>query len=197
MDELRYDDWHDGRRAHRADVPVLFATWLTLRFIPNNYVGVVEKLWSAKGSVPEGHILALNGEAGYQADLLRGGIHFGLWRWQYRVHLCSLVTVPQGKIGYVYARDGQPLPPNQTLGRTVNATTSRTPARSSWGKAAACLTKAGHCPNTPAIAAANSRSSRRRSYAINPALFVVITQDRGLLRCGTIACRGRRLTAVR
>src|SRR5262249_57005658 len=55
--------------------------WLTLRFIPNNCVGVVEKLWSLKGSVPEGRILALDGEAGYLADLLRGGIHFGYWRW--------------------------------------------------------------------------------------------------------------------
>ena len=30
-----------------------------------------------------------------------------------------LVTVPQGQIGYVYARDGVPLPPSQTLGRVV------------------------------------------------------------------------------
>ena len=70
-------------------------------------VGVVEKLWSPKGSVAEGRILALGGEAGYQSDLLRGGFHFGLWRWQYRIHKVALVTVPQGKIGYVYARDGQ------------------------------------------------------------------------------------------
>src|SRR5262245_54054460 len=98
---------------------LLFLAWLTLRFIPNNCVGVVEKLWSLKGSVPEGQILALDGEAGFQADLLRGGIHFALWRWQYRVHTCPLVTVPQGKIGYVYARDGQPLPPSLTLGRAI------------------------------------------------------------------------------
>src|SRR5438093_7928968 len=98
---------------------LILLAWLTLRFIPNNCVGVVEKLWSAKGSVPEGHILALDGEAGYQADLLRGGIHFGYWRWQYRVHTCPLVAVPQGKIGYIYARDGQPLPPSLTLGRAI------------------------------------------------------------------------------
>ena len=102
-----------------AALKIMFLAWLTLRFIPNHSVGVIEKLWSAKGSVPEGHILALNGEAGFQADLLRGGIHFGYWRWQYRVHLCPLVTVPQGKIGYVYARDGQPLSPSQTLGHAV------------------------------------------------------------------------------
>jgi hypothetical protein len=57
-----------------------------LRYIANNKVGVVEKLWSVKGSVPEGRIIALDGEAGFQAEVLRGGIHFGLWRWQFRIH---------------------------------------------------------------------------------------------------------------
>src|SRR5207302_10240269 len=78
------------------------------------------KLWSASGSVPEGRILALNGEAGFQAELLRGGLHFGLWRWQYRLHKVPLVTIRQGRIGYVYARDGEALPPSQTLGRIVD-----------------------------------------------------------------------------
>src|SRR5215218_7915919 len=100
-------------------VLALFLAWLGLRHIPNEMVGVVEKLWSRTGSVPEGRIIALDGEAGYEADLLRGGLHFGLWRWQYRVHKLSLVTIPQGQIGYVYARDGDPLPPSQTLARVV------------------------------------------------------------------------------
>src|SRR5688572_27223439 len=63
---------------------MLFGVWLTTRYIPNNLVGVVEKLWSSDGSVAEGCIIALNGEAGYQADLLRGGYHFKYPRWQYR-----------------------------------------------------------------------------------------------------------------
>src|SRR5262245_57898347 len=82
---------------------------LGLRYIPNNRVGIIEKLWSKGGSVPEGRIIALNGEAGYQADILRGGVHFRLWRFQFRLHKVHLVTIPQGKIGYVYARDGKPL----------------------------------------------------------------------------------------
>ena len=57
-----------------------------LHYIPNNRVGIVEKLWSGKGSTAEGHIVALNGEAGYQIDLLRGGMHIGYFRWQYRIH---------------------------------------------------------------------------------------------------------------
>ena len=90
-----------------------------LRYIANNRVGIVEKLWSMKGSVPEGQIIALDDEAGFQAEVLRGGLHFGFWRWQFRIHKMPLVSVPQGKIGYVYARDGEALPPSQTLGRIV------------------------------------------------------------------------------
>ena len=37
------------------------------------------------------------------------------------MHLVRLVTVPQGKIAYVYARDGESLAPSQTLGRVVPA----------------------------------------------------------------------------
>src|SRR5437763_4090837 len=91
-----------------------------LRYISNDRVGVVEKLWSPKGSVTEGRIIALNGEAGYQADVLRGGFHFGYWRWQFRIHKMPLVTVPQGQIGYVCARDGEPLAASQTLGRVAH-----------------------------------------------------------------------------
>src|SRR5690242_15345237 len=101
---------------------LIFLVWcgktvVGAQYIPNDRVGIVEKLWSATGSVPEGRIIALNGEAGYQSELLRGGLHFWLWPWQYRVHRMPLVTVPQGKIGYIYARDGAALSPSQTLGQ--------------------------------------------------------------------------------
>jgi uncharacterized membrane protein YqiK len=157
---------------------LLVLAWLTLRFIPNNCAGVVEKLWSFKGSVPEGRILALDGEAGFQADLLRGGIHFGYWRWQYRVHICSLVTVPQGKIGYVYARDGRPLPPSQTLG-------SITPCNNFQDARAFLVGEMDSHPNTTAGKVQLPHTGHRGRqlailregvYAINPALFVVITE---------------------
>lgn len=145
----------------------LFITWLSLRYIPNNAVAVVEKLWSATGSVPEGRIIALHGEAGFQAELLRGGMHWGLWRWQYRVHTARLVTIPQGKIGYVYARDGEPLPPAQTLARTISCNNFQD-ARTFLGDGQS---------------EGNGQRGRQRVilregvYAINPALFVVITED--------------------
>jgi len=80
-------------------------------------VAIVEKWWSKKGSLDE-QIVALNGEAGYQPELLRGGLHF-LTPLLYKVHKVSLVTIPQGKIAYIFARDGKPLEPTQTLGKIV------------------------------------------------------------------------------
>jgi uncharacterized membrane protein YqiK len=149
---------------------VLLLFWLTARIIPNQQVGVVEKLWSSRGSVPEGRIIALNGEAGYQADLLRGGVHFGLWRWQYRVHKVPLVTIPQGKIGYVYARDGDALAPSQTLARVVPCNNFQD-ARTFLGQ-----------PGEQETATRGQRGRQRAIlregvYAINPALFVVMIED--------------------
>jgi len=40
---------------------ILIALWLTIRYIPNDSVGIVEKLWSRTGSVAEGSIIALGG----------------------------------------------------------------------------------------------------------------------------------------
>lgn len=145
----------------------LLGSWLCLRYIPHTRVGVVEKLWSSTGSVGEGRIIALNGEAGYQAEVLRGGIHFGYWRWQYRVHKARLVVIPQGEMGYAYSRDGEPLEPSQTLGRCINC--------NNFQNARDFL--------TPVEGQPRGQRGRQRLllregvYAINPALFVVITNN--------------------
>ncbi|HEY2784411.1 MAG TPA: SPFH domain-containing protein [Fimbriiglobus sp.] len=160
-----------GPYAALALVALLFgllAWWATVRVIPNDKVGVVEKRWSRLGSVTDGRIVALGGEAGYQATLLRGGLHFGYWRWQYRVHVVPLVTVPQGQIGYVYARDGQPLPPSQTLGRVVEC--------GNFQDAQKFLVRTG--PEADHGQRGRQRAILREGvYAINPAVFVVMTEN--------------------
>ena len=90
-----------------------------VRYIPNNRVGIVEKRFSFRGSVKEG-LIALAGEAGFQPRVLRGGVHY-LAPLAYRVHSQPLVTIAQGKIGYVFARDGKPLSPVQALASNVTA----------------------------------------------------------------------------
>lgn len=92
--------------------------WISgFRLIPNDKVGIIEKRWSFKGSL-DSQIVALNKEAGFQPDVIRGGVHF-LTPIMYKVHIVSLITIPQGEIAYVFARDGEPLPGTQTLGRVV------------------------------------------------------------------------------
>ena len=101
-----------------ALLAVALGLWLLgLRVIPVNKVGIVEKWWSFRGSLNE-QIIALNREAGFQPEVLRGGIHFRT-PLMFRVHMAPLVTIPQGQLAYVFARDGQPLEPIQTLGRIV------------------------------------------------------------------------------
>lgn len=90
---------------------------LGLRVIRSDEVAVVEKWWSFKGSL-RNSIIALHGEAGYSPDLLRGGIHFKTCL-MYKIHRYPLITIPQGQIAYVFAKDGIPLAPQQTLGRVV------------------------------------------------------------------------------
>jgi uncharacterized membrane protein YqiK len=148
---------------------ILLCELVGLRYIPNNRVGIVEKLWSPKGSVSEGRIIALGEEAGYHVDLLRGGFHLGLWRWQYRIHKVALVTVGQGKIGYVYARDGQPLQPSQTLGRVVPSNNFQD-ARAFLGEGSEENSQLGQRGRQRAIL-------REGVYAINLSLFVIITED--------------------
>lgn len=144
----------------------LVAFWLCFRWIPNDRIGVVEKWWSLAGSVPEGRILALGSEAGYRSDVLRGGLHFGYWRWQYAIHSVPLVTIPEGRIGYVFARDGVPLPPAQTLGRVVGCNNFQD-ARAFLGGATG---GAGQRGRQRAIL-------REGVYAINPTLFTVISDN--------------------
>ena len=132
-----------------------------IRFIPNNKVGIVEMRISPKGSLDKG-VIALKGEAGFQPGLLRGGLHY-LLPIQYDVHIVPLVTIPQGKIGYVYARDGQPLPSAQVLGTNAMA--------SDFQDVAEFLQKSGQ-------RGPQRKILREGTYAIHLTQFVVITEER-------------------
>jgi uncharacterized membrane protein YqiK len=133
----------------------------TIRYIPNNRIGIAERLWSFRGSVRQG-LIALAGEAGYEPDVLRGGVHF-LPPFAYRIHKAGLVIIPQGAIGYVYARDGRPLEPSQSL--AANGPTE------SFLDVRAFLAAGGQ-------KSMQRRILREGAHAINLAQFVVLTRDR-------------------
>ncbi len=141
-------------------VLVLLSVISGIRFIPNNRIGIVEKRFGRR-SLKSGFI-ALNGEAGYQPNVLRGGLHF-LMPFQYRVLISPLVTIAQGKIGYVFARDGEPLSAMQVLASNITA--------HDFQDVTDFLTHGGQRGPQRQIL-------REGTYAINLAQFVVITEER-------------------
>jgi uncharacterized membrane protein YqiK len=132
-----------------------------VRVIPNTRIGIVEKRFSPKGSVKSGFI-ALNGEAGFQPKVLRGGIHY-LMPVQYVVHAAPLVTIPQGKIGYIFARDGKLLDSTQTLASNVEV--------SDFQDVEGFLKNGGQ-------RGPQRRVLREGTYAINLVQFIVLTDGR-------------------
>jgi uncharacterized membrane protein YqiK len=129
-----------------------------VRVIAEDQSGLVIKRFGA--SLPPGRLIALSGEAGYQARLLSPGWHFGLWRWRYKVVALPLVVVPPGEIGLVVAADGAPIPSERILGREVSC--------DHFQDAEAFLRRGGERGRQIAIITAGT-------YRINTALFEVIT----------------------
>jgi uncharacterized membrane protein YqiK len=133
------------------------------RYISNNQVGIVEKLWSTKGSIKDGFI-ALNGEAGYEPEVLRGGLHV-FFPFMYRIHKSDLVTVGQGKIAYVFARDGAALGASQVLGA------NDTDDKSDFQDVRKFLLAGGQ-------KGPQRKVLREGTYAINTTQFAIITDER-------------------
>ena len=95
---------------------------LGIVIIPEDKIGLVTKkfvLFGAHKSLPDGRIIALNGEAGFQAQTLAPGLYFWKWIWQFQVTLQPLIVVPDGQIGLLMAKDGAGLPPGRVLGTYV------------------------------------------------------------------------------
>jgi len=130
-----------------------------LVLIRERQVGIVVKRFS-HGALAPGHLVALDGEAGYQADTLAPGLHFGLWRWQYRVIKAPVVMVEQGQIAVVVAADGAAIPAERILGKVVDC--------DNFQDARRFLTNGGEKGRQLAILTAGT-------YRINTALFTVIT----------------------
>lgn len=144
-----------------ALVLLLVAVFLGLGIvvIGDSEVGIVSKKFSTK-SLPPSRIIALNGEAGYQADTLSPGWHFGYWFWQYAVEKVDIVVVPAGTIALVSAIDGAAIQTNRILAKSVLC--------DNFQDARKFLNNGGEKGRQVAILTAGS-------YRINTALFQVIT----------------------
>ncbi len=99
-------------------VLVLVIPWVSLVLIRERQVGIVVKRFSRRSLAP-GRLIAVDGEAGYQAATLAPGLHFGYWPWQYRVLKVPVIVVPQGEIALIIAADGAAIPAERILGKIV------------------------------------------------------------------------------
>lgn len=123
-------------------------------------VGIVVKKFAVSGrGLPAGRLIALNGEAGLQADTLAPGWHWGHWPWQYSVRKESVVVVPQGEIALIVAADGASNPPERILGKIVDC--------DNYQDARKFLTQGGEKGRQMGFLTAGT-------YRINTALFKVI-----------------------
>jgi regulator of protease activity HflC (stomatin/prohibitin superfamily) len=87
---------------------VLLAGYLSVHKIGPTEVGLVTKKFS-RAKLGEDNLIALGGEAGYQADLLMPGLRFKLWPL-FSVSKHPWVQVPAGEIGVVIGQVGSPIP---------------------------------------------------------------------------------------
>lgn len=134
--------------------------WIAgLIVIGEREVGIVTKKFSSR-SLPPGRLIALNGEAGLQADTLSPGWHFGYFPWQYSVRKESVVVIPQGEIGLIVANDGKAIPQDRILGKVIKC--------DDYQNAREFLTNGGEKGRQLALLTAGT-------YRINTALLEVIT----------------------
>lgn len=92
--------------------------------VPEDQIGLITKkfvLFGKDKSLPDGRIIATNGEAGFQARTLAPGLYFGFWPWQYEISLVDFTIIPQGKIGLISAKDGIVPANGAILGRNVDS----------------------------------------------------------------------------
>jgi uncharacterized membrane protein YqiK len=157
---LLADDWPER-------IGLLFSTTffapllLGLAVIRENQVGVVIKKFSNR-SLPAGHFIALDGEAGYQADTLPPGLHFGYWFWQFSVEKTHVTVVPQGEIALIVAADGASIPAERILAKVVPC--------DNFQDAKKFLLNGGEKGRQLGVLTAGT-------YRINQTLFQVITTD--------------------
>lgn len=132
--------------------------WLSTRVIGESEAGLLIKKFGQP--LPPGRIIALEGEAGYQATMLPPGWHFWLWRWQYKVVKVPLVVVRPGEIALIVASDGAPIPSERILAKEVTC--------DDFQDAEGFLRNGGERGRQLAFLTAGT-------YRINPAMFEVIT----------------------
>jgi uncharacterized membrane protein YqiK len=143
---------------------LILRVFFGLIIVPEDKIGLVTKKYVLFGQqeLPEGRIVATNGEAGFQAQTLAPGIYFWKWVWQYEITFQAFTIIPTGKIGLVLAKDGKELETGRILARKIDC--------DSFQDARSFLQNGGRKGRQTAIIAPGS-------YRINTFLFEIEVHD--------------------
>jgi uncharacterized membrane protein YqiK len=89
--------------------------------VPDDRIGLVVKKYALSGAkrLPDGRIIAINGEAGMQAKALAPGLYWGMWPWQFTINMAPFTIIEQGNLGLVKAKDGAGMDTGRVLGKPV------------------------------------------------------------------------------
>src|SRR3982750_3063391 len=94
-------------------VIALSVLWFILsRFLVNigaKEVGIKEPRYLGK-RMPQGRVVATDGEVGLQADVLKPGLHFVMYPVERVVQKVPLVEIGADELGVIEAIDGEPMP---------------------------------------------------------------------------------------
>ena len=163
-----------------------------LRYIPNNRVGIVEKLWSVRGSVTEGRIIALNGEAGFPG---RGPPR----RLALRPLALAVPDPPRAAGDRASGQDRLRLRPGRRAAGAQPDARPRGCLQQLPGRPGFLVGRAGQSrPSRPsASAAVSGRSCAKAFTPSTSALFVVITEDKVYRLDSAASASSRRWSAGR
>src|SRR5215216_427720 len=89
--------------------------YIITRFLVNigaKEVGIKERRYFGR-RMPQGRVVATDGEVGLQADILKPGLHFVMYPVERVVQKVPLVEIVPDEFGIIEAVDGEPMPPGR------------------------------------------------------------------------------------
>lgn len=150
----------------------LALTWQALGIvvIGESEVGLVTKKISNK-NLPPGRLIAVDGEAGIQAETLSPGFHLGYWPFVFKVDKVLLTNIEPGQLGLVMAIDGAQIMSSRILAKNVDC--------NNFQSARAFLQNGGEKGKQLGLLTAGK-------YRINTTLFKVTTTPVTVIAANTV-----------
>ncbi len=144
-------------------VLLLLKAILGIVVIAENEVGIVIRKFALDGrKLPNGRIVALNGEPGY---------HFWYWPWVFKIIKDQSTVIRSGRVGLVVTRDGDSVPAQRIIGQLVGC--------NNFQDAGAFLLNGGQKGKQGAVLTAGS-------YRINRILFDVTETEVTTVETGKV-----------